>query len=482
MHWTARLGAAAILAALPAAPSLAQQPTNQQRVAEIDARLVAGTANPATDAQAAARRGEFGLIVTGDGARGGRSAPGVICFTPYFQEPSTTLGYPHSDAITPEVERWLGYASAYNRTIVDHAGYPDADLCRPVVRGEDRPQGHWPIDKPARVVNRPIGSLHEAARRGSAADIRRMLRSASVNTFDGVGMTPLAWAVARNNDAAIDALVAAGANPWLSNNGWNQNALFWAAAFGRQAEFERLANLPGRTQREWPAIYLNAALHGGSKPIIQHILAEPHAKYRIDMQPSPLPAPELLDLVKHEMSARDLMREGLELQGRPDLVHLALTNGADPNAASLASVAKGIYPSSLEIVDMLLAAGANPNGDARERPIWQSIRMLKLDDKPTEVDQRATTIIDKLIVAGADINLPNEQRVPTAWEIFFPRSFDRTEYDPSFVTPALLELLVSKGLDLNVSWQDRPLLAAVEEKGGADSELATTLRRLGARK
>ena len=89
------------------------QPADQNTLrAAINARIEAGTADPVADAQAAAARGEFGLIVTGDGAMGGRGASGVICFTPGYNEPRAIFGYAHSDYITDEVARWLNYASA----------------------------------------------------------------------------------------------------------------------------------------------------------------------------------------------------------------------------------------------------------------------------------------------------------------------------------------------------------------------------------
>jgi hypothetical protein len=42
-------------------------------------------------------------------------------------------------------------------------------------------------------------------------------------------------------------------------------------------------------------------------------------------------------------------------------------------------------------------------------------------------------------------------------------------------------MLWANGLDLNARWQGKRLLSPVEQQAGRDSELAVTLRRLGAR-
>lgn len=43
-------------------------------------------------------------------------------------------------------------------------------------------------------------------------------------------------------------------------------------------------------------------------------------------------------------------------------------------------------------------------------------------------------------------------------------------------------MLVQNGLDLNVVWKGKRILPLVEAQAGADSELAVTLWRLGARR
>lgn len=457
----------------------------------IQRKLDDGTANPVADAADAARRGEFGLIVTG---RFGATPPGVTCFTPYRAAPGHLVLYRHGDGITEPEMQWLTYADAYNRALVNRPDYPDADLCRAAVEG-DRAAAWTARDLTvaARPVSGPPRTLHEAARRGGRADIARLLRTVPIDELDPFGMTALAWAVARNNGEAVETLLHHAANPWFAGSDREDSAVFWAAALGRRTLFERLVQLPGRSFDKWPQMYLNAALSGGDPAVVSHLLAEPHAVLRIEMLARPLPSSALLEPVLRgsPQLAAPLLREALASEGRPDLVRLALTMGADPNAqppqmgqdTPLGMVANGIYPSSVENVDLLLRAGANPNMPShRDRPLWIAIRSLRLDGEDNEFDQRALAILDRLIAAGGDINLPNYEGRPPAWMLFFPYSYARREMDASFVTPALLEKLVQRGLNLNAVWEGERILSLVEEQAGRDSDLAVALRRLGARR
>jgi len=61
------------------------------------------------------------------------------------------------------------------------------------------------------------------------------------------------------------------------------------------------------------------------------------------------------------------------------------------------------------------------------------------------------------------------------------RSYAPEELDARSVTPERLEILVRSGMDLNVEWNGKRVLGLVEAQAGRTSELADTLRRLGAR-
>jgi hypothetical protein len=418
----------------------------------------------------------------------------VICFTPYWQAPEVAAYLPHGDVIDRTVFSWYGYATAYNRAVVELPNYPHADLCRPSAKGDDQDRGgYFPVTEGARPVTRPIRTLHEAARRGNASDIRRMLSNGDVNALDGVDMTSLAWALARDNKVAVELLLQAGANPWTSG-ARGQDAVLFAALLGRRSYFERMEPLPGRPFSRWPAGHLSGAASGGDAAIIARMLAQPHERLRLELLFRPLPAAAALEpfLRRAPDLATALLWKAAEHPAhRADLVSLALNHGAHPDAVGsvgqygtvLGAFANGISPASVKIVNLLLKAGANPNLlSHRERPIWIAVGTLKQGGRFSEVDGRATAIFRKLIEAGADINLPDDQGVPPAWLLFFPHRWDHEKLDAGFVTPALIEMLVQNGLDLNAPWQGKRILPLVEAQGGANSELALALRRLGARR
>ena len=289
-------------------------------------------------------------------------------------------------------------------------------------------------------------------------------------------------------------LLAAGASPWVGGasdyNADHEGAAYWAAKLGRHMHSSRLAKRPGRPFDSWPVRYVSAAMDGGDPLIFEQMLAEPHAKIRLELLARPLPSAALLTTaLRHQPElAQTLLFKALDYPGdRPDLVRLALTHGANPDAIDnyetpLARAAKGIEPQSVEIVDMLLKAGADPNLPShRTRPVWESVRMLKLDGDEGEVDARARAIFHRLAGAGADLKLPNWQGLPPIWFLMFPYHSDRTKLDASFLTPQLLEMLVQNGMDVNAELRGKRVLGPVEEQAGRDSELARTLRSLGAK-
>ena len=146
--------------------------------------------------------------------------------------------------------------------------------------------------------------------------------------------------------------------------------------------------------------------------------------------------------------------------------------------------ARGIAPHSLEIVDMLLKAGADPNLPLRgSRPIWEAYSSIESDEsgrhwKPTGLPRAK---YDRLIAAGATLNTVSSEGLPPIWWLLFPYSHDRSKFEPNSLTPALLEMLVRDGLDVNAQWKGKRVLQSVEAKAGSASEMARTLRRLGAK-
>jgi ankyrin repeat protein len=494
-------------AAAAGQPSAAQEAAAQQEIEarsagqqqaqalalEIQARLDAGTATPEADAAAAAGRGDFGLMATV--ARFGHSsAPGAVCFTPYGQPARSRARYQYGDSIAEPQMRWFAYATAYNRTLIARADYPDADLCRLAAQGDDT---RFDLDEhqattAARTPSRPPRTLHEAARWGTAADVRRLLATGPIDAMDGVELTPLAWAVARDNRPAADALLEAGASPWVAldrvRGSW---PVYLAAVLGRSEWFALLASRPGRSFERWSAFQVAAAVTGGHSGILVWMLREPHEPVRIDMLRTPLPPASLMEILLRDTPNGDsLLQRMTEIEGRADLVRLALTYHADPNRVPpsgqptpLARAATGIGAESVEIVDLLLRAGADPNRMSdRYRPLWTAVRILKLNGRVDEIHARATAIFHRLLAGGADISLPDDLGRPPVWGLLFPKRYAPRELDARFVTPQLLELLVGSGLDLNARWEGRRMLPLVEEQAGRNAPIAVTLRRLGARR
>lgn len=456
---------------------------------EIQERIARG-ADPVADAAEAARRGDFRLITLGQYME---RPEGVTCFTPYSQAPEVLTYLRHGDVFDEKITGWYRYASGFNRTLVDKPGYPHADLCRTAVRSDhEGHRGYFPVTTAARQVSGPPKTLHEAARRGSPGDLRRLLVSSDLDALDGLDMTPLAWAVARDNAKAVDLLLRAGASPWASG-ARGLDAVFWAAQLGRGAYFERMERVPGRPYKSWSPTHLAAAASGGNSAIIRRMLRQPHEPFRFDLLGSPLPPAAAIEpILRQEPGlANTLLWQAADYPAdRPDLLRLALRHGADPNILGtggrygtvLGAFANGMSPASPEAVDILLGAGADPNlMSHRQRPVWLAVGTLKLGVRDPQLLGRATAIFQRLLRAGADLNLPNDQGVPPARLLLFPMRGHHDRLDASFVTPALLEMLVRNGLDLNAPWQGKRLLPLVEAQAGVDSELAVTLRQLGAR-
>lgn len=480
-------------AAQPAPQETASRERARSRVQE---HMAGGNeAQARVDAGEAAKEGVFGLIQTGIHYEW---PAGVVCFTPGGQAPEILKSYGHGDVITPEVQAAGRYAAAYNHLLVEAPDYPYRDLCRPRSEKDER---RWDevslVTRPAREVRGRPRDLFEAARRGSAGDVARLLKLGWVNAVDGLNMTPLAWAVARNNWPAIDVLLSANANPWAGGDDTGDDlsavgAVYWAAALGRGSDFRRLVSAPGRPFEAWSGKFITAALSGGDRSILSHMLNEPHQGVRLEWLERPLPSANLFELVlKHQpdLATPLLFRAVDSLNSRPDLVRLAIAAGANPNAvysyeSPLTESSKGIGKDSVEIVDILLKAGADPNFDPHRTrgPAWVAVGMLKLDDEQGEVDVRANAIFHRLVAAGADLNRLDWQNRPPIWFLLFPYSYSHEELDASFVTPELLDMLVDKGMNVNAVWNGKRVLNLVEAQAGRDSELAATLRRLGARR
>jgi hypothetical protein len=123
----------------------------------------------------------------------------------------------------------------------------------------------------------PARDLHDAARRGDAAEVRRWLaRAGSIDTPDSFGLTPMAWAVLRRRPETVDILLDAGGSPVAGAGRPGEHSAAWFAARSGDAEmFERFERYSGRTSRAgvpaWPESVIEAALLSGSRETVERI-------------------------------------------------------------------------------------------------------------------------------------------------------------------------------------------------------------------
>ncbi len=202
--------------------------------AELRARILAGTADAATEASAAAARGCYGLVTGYDGIpRGTPYGVGVACRPNgvlFRYDRLMRLSFAGSDAISGDVEREAqerrslvairAFGLAYNRVMLARPDFPYRDLCRvaaddyrPGVR-ENMPPHLWGY-RPLAETGAPI-DLYEAARRGTLASLRGWLarRPLDLHVPDLLGLTPLAWAVIYDRPEHARLLLEAGAHPY----------------------------------------------------------------------------------------------------------------------------------------------------------------------------------------------------------------------------------------------------------------------------
>jgi ankyrin repeat protein len=459
--------------------------------AELGKRLESGSANPLTDARAAADRGDFGLIYSASGLGGGARTPGVICHTPYMQGPSTKAGAQWGDNFTPEVtaamNRFVGYASAYNRAVIDHPKFPYADLCAPATESDQRTGGVGGLDligRRARALTRAPLGLHEAARRGSVAQVRDLLARYGVDELDDFNMTPLAWAVAHGRVAVAEVLIHVGAKSMPEGLDNRDVTPVLAAISQKRLGLLRRLDAP----RPYPAQYVETAIRSNDPAMVRAVFDAPHESPRqTELLGSTTPsAPVAKVIIEREgkAAANAVLLEGAS-KGRVDLVHLAIGSGADVNAtgfngqspllAALDTFAVDPRP----VLDLLLAAGADVNQKPRpglgyETPFWKAYFLATSSVAGRE------DLLPRVLRAGGDASVPRRPGVPSVWTVVFPPRGDLTEITAP--SPEVLEALVHAGMDLNAPYQGQCVLNAVERLTGPSGQVATTLRRLGAKR
>lgn len=467
--------------------------------------------DPVADAARAAGNRQFGLLINGGPLS--HHPLGVTCLTPNNRAPAVAgASGVGGDFMTPDMHAaWL-YSQAYNRTIVAHPDYPDGDLCRVETTADGSSRRSLArLGSPARAVTQPPKDLFEAARRGSEEDVSRFLAGSPIDGLDVFGMSALAWATARGNLPVVAHLASRGADPWGGSYGIGLSAVRISIVLGRAETFRRLLSLKPKPMPRWPAYVLADAVASGNTEIVSHILAEPHEPYRdsgdlppaetmalvLDRQPEKLvgglaAANAARDVAMDRQPtsvADDLLIRALDRSDRLDLVLLALSKGANPNATTgrapwqtaLGLAARGFAPTSIDAVKALLGAGADVNLMAGDRrPLWHAASTLKMGRLPDDTAERARAIFLLLIRHGADPKLSNVDGKPPIWSMLFPMTSAPNTLDGSFMTAELLALFVGAGMDVNALWNGRSVLTEVVTQAGQASPLALALRQAGA--
>ncbi|MDO7844351.1 ankyrin repeat domain-containing protein [Sphingomonas sp. CA1-15] len=462
------------------------------------------SSDPKADAAKAIDAGDFRLIVAGQYSTG---PIGVTCFTPDGRPNGALASFLHGDYITPDVSAKRQYIRDYNIAIVESASYPDRDICRVASKGDPKWNRGIPlVAQAARPATTPPLSLHEAARRGNASDVSRFLASlpaGAIDAVDGTGMTPLAWAVARDNSPAIVELLRHGAQPWAGETPQTRSAVFWAAATGRAELFKQFAD--GQRPNwftKWPQPYLAAAVDSGNGTIVQSIVREGYQPITVSaFFRRGLPRPSAVEPLLREKIpgfADEVLFRSVSASGEDQipnsLVKLALQHGANPNAkrqygeTPLGLASRGYYNGSLEAVELLLKYGAEvnlPSADVPinpKRPIWVAVGTIGIGGSPDdEIRTRSLEIVKRLVAAGADLRLPNKDGRPPIWFLLTPMRGAEKQIDASPNLINLLPTLVKLGLDPNAAWHGQTILSLVVRQFGADAPLAVKLRALGAR-
>src|SRR5688572_8990839 len=362
--------------------------------------------------------------------------------------------------------------------------------------------------------------LHWAAHQNDLAAVQRLItQGANVNARNDYGATPMSEAAVTGNAALLEALLKAGADV-ESPNADGQTALMIVARTGnvdaarvllaRGADVNAVEKWRGQTALMWAAaqrqpemvrelvakganVNARSTVNGWQR----QVTAEPRAIYRPAGGLTPLlyaaregcvecvailaDAGADLGLPDPENISPLLMAV---MNQRYDAAKLLLARGADPNtwdfwgrtplyaAVDLNTIPRGgradrpslDATSSLQIIELLLAAGANPNARLKLPPPFRNIGndrgldgMLTTGTTPLLRAAKAldAPAVERLLAKGADLGLANARGVtPTMAAAGLgsvdadTRGFYLSE-DTQQRAIATLKLLLAAGGDIN---------------------------------
>ncbi len=310
-----------------------------------------------------------------------------------------------------------------------------------------------------------VAPLALASTNGSLAMVERLLAAgADANAADGQGSTPLMFAARTGRLDVLDALLDAGADVDVHDAPHAQTALMWAAAAGHTAALRRLIEAGADVQ---------GSSAGGYTPLLFAVRENHDAAARL--------------LLARQADVNAEAADGTTalvvavVHGRWPLAHLLLEHGADPDAdgAGFAALhwAAGVWetalttteaggttgwdhyagrgPGKLELVEALLAAGADPNIRLQKNPPTQGFlgfrRMAMAGATPFIVAARAADldIMRALLAAGADPLLATDDETTALIAAAGYAYSIGTDIHPQSDALEAARLIIDAGVDVN---------------------------------
>jgi ankyrin repeat protein len=294
-----------------------------------------------------------------------------------------------------------------------------------------------------------ISPLYLACINGNAVIIEKLLKAgADANTMATEGETALMTAARTGNVDAVKVLLAHGADVNAKENWHGETALMWAVSEKHAAVARELlakgANVNARSMvNNWE----------------RQNSAEPREKW--------LPLGGLPAL---EFAARD---------GCVECISVLLAAGADINGVDedgITALVSALINGHYDVAGLLLEKGANPNiGDRTGRtPLYAAVDFHTIPASnrpaPKEIDNELTSldIVNRLLAKGANVNAQLKQQVP------YRAKLDRGQDTmlTTGTTPLLraakagdtvaMKLLLEKGADIKLTTRNgvNPLMAA----------------------